>query len=55
MSYRAAIILLQDNQIALMNVTAQVSIISFPGGHVEPGRNTEQRPYARPGKNLAWM
>ena len=43
MSYRAAIILLQDNQIALIERhRAGQHYFTFPGGHVEPGETPEQ-------------
>jgi len=43
MSYRAAIILLQDGQIALIERhRAGQHYFTFPGGHVEPGETPEQ-------------
>lgn len=43
MSYRAAIILLQDDQIALVERhRADQHYFTFPGGHVEPGETPEQ-------------
>ena len=43
MSYRAAVILLQDNQIALIERhRAGQHYFTFPGGHVEPGETPEQ-------------
>jgi 8-oxo-dGTP diphosphatase len=43
MSYRAAIVLLQDNQIALIErQRAGLHYFTFPGGHVEPGEAPEQ-------------
>ena len=43
MSYRAAIILLQDDQIALIERhRAGQHYFTFPGGHVEPGETPEQ-------------
>ena len=43
MSYRAAIILLKDGQIALIERhRAGQHYFTFPGGHVEPGETPEQ-------------
>ncbi len=43
MSYRAAIILLKDDQIALIERhRADQHYFTFPGGHVEPGETPEQ-------------
>ncbi len=43
MSYRAAIILLQDDQIALIERhRGGQHYFTFPGGHVEPGETPEQ-------------
>ena len=43
MSYRAAIILLQDDQIALIERHRDGQhYFTFPGGHVEPGETPEQ-------------
>jgi 8-oxo-dGTP diphosphatase len=43
MSYRAAIILLQDDKIALIErQRAGLHYFTFPGGHVEPGETPEQ-------------
>ena len=43
MSYRAAIILLKDDQIALIERhRAGQHYFTFPGGHVEPGETPEQ-------------
>jgi mutator protein MutT len=43
MSYRAAIILLQDDQIALIERHREGQhYFTFPGGHVEPGETPEQ-------------
>jgi mutator protein MutT len=43
MSYRAAIILLQDNRIALIERHRDGQhYFTFPGGHVEPGETPEQ-------------
>ncbi len=43
MSYRAAIILLQDDKIALIERhRAGQHYFTFPGGHVEPGETPEQ-------------
>ena len=43
MSYRAAIILLHDDQIALIErYRADQHYFTFPGGHVEPGETPEQ-------------
>jgi 8-oxo-dGTP diphosphatase len=43
MSYRAAIILLQDDQIALIERHREgLHYFTFPGGHVEPGETPEQ-------------
>ena len=43
MSFRAAIILLQDNQIALIERhRLGQHYFTFPGGHVEPGETPEQ-------------
>jgi mutator protein MutT len=43
MSYRAAIILLKDNQIALIERHRDGQhYFTFPGGHVEPGETPEQ-------------
>jgi mutator protein MutT len=43
MSYRAAIILIQDGQIALIERhRAGQHYFTFPGGHVEPGETPEQ-------------
>jgi 8-oxo-dGTP diphosphatase len=43
MSYRAAIVLLQDNKIALIErYRAGLHYFSFPGGHVEPGETPER-------------
>jgi len=43
MSYRAAIILLQDNRIALIERHREGQhYFTFPGGHVEPGETPEQ-------------
>ena len=43
MSYRAAIILLQDDKIALVERhRAGLHYFTFPGGHVEPGEAPEQ-------------
>jgi len=53
MSYRAAIILLQDGQIALIERhRAGQHYFTFPGGHVEPARHPNRRPCARPKKSL---
>jgi 8-oxo-dGTP diphosphatase len=43
MSYRAAIVLLQDDKIALIERhRAGLHYFTFPGGHVEPGETPEQ-------------
>jgi mutator protein MutT len=43
MSYRAAIVLLQDNKVALIErQRAGQHYFTFPGGHVEPGETPEQ-------------
>ena len=43
MSYRAAIVLLQDEKIALIERhRAGLHYFTFPGGHVEPGEMPEQ-------------
>jgi 8-oxo-dGTP diphosphatase len=43
MSYRAAVILLQDNQIALIErQRGDLHYFTFPGGHVEPDETPEQ-------------
>jgi 8-oxo-dGTP diphosphatase len=43
MSYRAAIILLQEDKIALIERhRAGLHYFTFPGGHVEPGETPEQ-------------
>ena len=43
MSYRAAVILLQDEKIALIErLRAGLHYFTFPGGHVEPGETPEQ-------------
>jgi 8-oxo-dGTP diphosphatase len=43
MSYRAAVILLQDDKIALVERhRAGLHYFTFPGGHVEPGETPEQ-------------
>lgn len=43
MSYRAAIVLLQDNKIALIErQRSGQHYFTFPGGHVEPGETPEQ-------------
>jgi 8-oxo-dGTP diphosphatase len=43
MSYRAAIVLLQDDKIALIErQRAGLHYFTFPGGHVEPGEKPEQ-------------
>src|SRR5512136_3126238 len=43
MSYRAAIVLLQDDKIALIErQRANLHYFTFPGGHVEPGETPEQ-------------
>ena len=43
MSYRAAIILLQDDRIALIERhRAGLHYFTFPGGHVEPGETPER-------------
>lgn len=43
MSYRAAIVLLQDDKIALIErQRADLHYFTFPGGHVEPGETPEQ-------------
>ena len=43
MSYRAAIVLLQDNKIALIErQRAGMHYFTFPGGHVEAGETPEQ-------------
>jgi 8-oxo-dGTP diphosphatase len=43
MSYRAAIILLKDDQIALVERhRAGLHYFTFPGGHVDPGETPEQ-------------
>jgi 8-oxo-dGTP diphosphatase len=43
MSYRAAIILLKDDQIALIERQREGQhYFTFPGGHVEPGETPEQ-------------
>jgi 8-oxo-dGTP diphosphatase len=43
MSYRAAVILLQDNQIALIERhRSGLHYFTFPGGHVDPGETPEQ-------------
>ncbi|MGB8214827.1 MAG: NUDIX domain-containing protein [Anaerolineales bacterium] len=43
MSYRAAIILLQDDKIALIErQRAGQHYFTFPGGHVDPGETPEQ-------------
>ncbi len=43
MSYRAAVVLLQDNKIALIERhRAGLHYFTFPGGHVEPGETPEQ-------------
>jgi 8-oxo-dGTP diphosphatase len=43
MSYRAAIVLLQDDKIALVErYRAGLHYFTFPGGHVEPGEKPEQ-------------
>ena len=43
MSYRAAIILLQDNKVALIERHRQGQhYFTFPGGHVEEGETSEQ-------------
>jgi ADP-ribose pyrophosphatase YjhB (NUDIX family) len=43
LSYRAAILLLQDNKIALIERHRQGShYFTFPGGHVEEGESPEQ-------------
>ena len=43
MSYRAAIVLLQDDKIALIERhRAGLHYFTFPGGHVEPGETPKQ-------------
>ena len=43
MSYRAAVILLQEDQIALIErLRAGLHYFTFPGGHVEPDETPEQ-------------
>jgi 8-oxo-dGTP diphosphatase len=43
MSYRAAIVLLQDDKVALIERhRAGQHYFTFPGGHVEPGETPEQ-------------
>jgi 8-oxo-dGTP diphosphatase len=43
MSYRAAVVLLQDDKIALIERhRAGLHYYTFPGGHVEPGEMPEQ-------------
>jgi 8-oxo-dGTP diphosphatase len=43
MSYRAAVVLLKDNQIALIERhRLGLHYFTFPGGHVEPGETPEQ-------------
>ncbi|HEY5158219.1 MAG TPA: NUDIX domain-containing protein, partial [Anaerolineales bacterium] len=43
MSYRAAILLLQDDKIALIErQRAGLHYFTFPGGHVEEGETPEQ-------------
>jgi 8-oxo-dGTP diphosphatase len=43
MSYRAAVILLQDDKVALIErLRAGLHYFTFPGGHVEPGETPEQ-------------
>jgi 8-oxo-dGTP diphosphatase len=43
MSYRAAVVLLQDDKIALIErQRAGQHYFTFPGGHVEPGETPEQ-------------
>jgi 8-oxo-dGTP diphosphatase len=43
MSYRAAVVLLQDDKIALIErQRASLHYFTFPGGHVEPGETPEQ-------------
>jgi 8-oxo-dGTP diphosphatase len=43
MSYRAAIVLLKDDKIALIERhRAGLHYFTFPGGHVEPGETPEQ-------------
>ena len=43
MSYRAAIVLLQDNKLALIErQRAGMHYFTFPGGHVEAGETPEQ-------------
>ena len=43
MSYRAAVVLLQDDKIALVERhRAGLHYFTFPGGHVEPGETPEQ-------------
>ena len=43
MSYRAAIVLLKDDQIALIERhRAGLHYFTFPGGHVEPGETPEK-------------
>ncbi len=43
MSYRAAIVLLRDNKVALIErYRAGMHYFAFPGGHVEPGESPEE-------------
>ena len=43
MSYRAAVVLLQDDKIALIERhRAGLHYFTFPGGHVEPGETPPQ-------------
>ena len=43
MSYRAAVILLQEDKIALIErLRSGLHYFTFPGGHVEPGETPEQ-------------
>jgi 8-oxo-dGTP diphosphatase len=53
MSYRAAIVLLQDDKIALIErQRAGLHYFTFPGGHVESGETPEQAAVREAGEEL---